>query len=227
MARPIVLAWSGGKDSCLTLSLLLSDSRWEVAGLLTTVTTPYQRVTMHGVRSELLLAQGKSLGLSVDIVWIENGCSDEQYRAVMAEKLLSYKTMGINHVAFGDIFLEDVRHYRESSMAELGMEALFPLWGREGKKVLAEFLTLGFKAIVTCIDTRFIDRSFLGKTLDDGIHRDMGQDVDPCGERGEFHTFVYDGPLFSFPVEFELGEVVERDGGRFLFQDLIPKRDVS
>lgn len=223
MSLPIILAWSGGKDSCLALAFLLSDTRWEVVGLLTTATTPYQRVTMHGVRIELVLAQGRSLGLPVDLLWIESGCTDEQYRAAMGEKLLWYQKMGVKHVAFGDICLEDVRRYRESSMAEISMEAVFPLWGKEGGTLLVDFLRKGFKAIITCVDTKFVNPFFLGRRLDEGILGVMGLDVDPCGERGEFHTFVYDGPLFSFPVDFQLGEVVEREGGRFLFQDLIPK----
>lgn len=224
MGKPVLLAWSGGKDSGMALDLLLGSSNWEVVGLLTSVTSQYDRVSMHGVRRELLLEQACSLGLPLDIVWLEPGESNETYEEKMAFKLQEYLARGIRHVAFGDIFLEELRRYRERNLAKLGMEGVFPLWGTDTGQAIRSFVMRGFEALITCVDTWALDGSFLGRKLDEALLEELPSGVDPCGENGEFHSFVYGGPLFRSPVRFDLGEVVEREEGRFLFQDLLPRR---
>lgn len=223
MGKPVLLTWSGGKDSAMALDFLMGSSDWEVAGLLTTVTLPYDRVSMHGVRRELLLEQALSLELPLEIVWLEPQDSDEIYETKMAEKLRRVLARGVRHVAFGDIFLEELRLYRERNLTKLGMEGLFPLWGTDTRQAIKNFVMRGFQALITCVDTRALDGSFLGREVDEALLEKLPSGVDPCGENGEFHSFVYGGPLFKRPISFQLGEVVEREGGRFLFQDLVPK----
>jgi uncharacterized protein (TIGR00290 family) len=222
MVKRVLVTWSGGKDSTMALDLLMASPEWEVVGLLTTVSSEYDRVSMHGVRRELLLEQASCLGLPLDIVWLEPRESNETYQAKMAGKLLDYRARGVSNVAFGDIFLEELRHYREENLAKLGMEATFPLWGRDTRQEAVEFIEKGFQAIITCVDTRLLGRSFVGRALDEALLRELPDGVDPCGENGEFHTFVYNGPLFRNPIRLRLGEVVEREEGRFLYQELIP-----
>lgn len=220
--RSVLLTWSGGKDSCMALDALLSNPAWEVRGLLSTVSSPYDRVSMHGVRRELLVEQAASLGLPLDLVWLEAGASNEEYEKQMAQKLSLYLAHGTLHVAFGDIFLEELRRYREANLARLGMEGVFPLWGTDTRELLRAFMGRGFRAVITCVDTLALDGSFVGRELDQSLVKDFPPTVDPCGENGEFHSFVYDGPLFVRRVGFQLGDVVEREGGRFVFQDLVP-----
>lgn len=222
MARKVLVAWSGGKDSVMALDLLLKSPDWEVVGLLTTVTSPYDRISMHGVRRKLLLEQALSLQLPLEIVWLEPRESDESYEIKMANKLKKFMGLGIRHVAFGDIFLEELRLYRERSLSKLGMGGLFPLWGASSSEVIRNFSRRGFQALITCVDTSALDGSFLGRKLDESLLEELPPQVDPCGENGEFHSFVYGGPLFNKPVSFRLGKVVAREGGRFLFQDLLP-----
>ena len=221
---PVLMAWSGGKDSALCLSRLMGEKRWKVVALLTTITLPYKRVTMHGVREELVFSQALSLGIPVDLVHINAGCSNEEYELAMASKLEGYLRKGVKHVAFGDIFLEEVRHYRERNLATLDMEGVFPLWGEKTSELAREFVERGFRGIVTCIDRNVLDGKFLGKKIDRSFVESLPPEVDPCGERGEFHTFVYDGPIFKRSVPFALGDVVEREGGRFLYLDLLPEK---
>lgn len=223
MAKQILMAWSGGKDSTMALDLLVENSDWEVAGLLTTLTLPYDRVSMHGVRRSLLFEQARCLELPLEIVWLEAGDSNDAYEARMDEKLREMVERGVWHVAFGDIFLEEIRLYREKNLARLGMKGLFPLWGMDTRQAIRNFVNKGFKAIITCVDTKALDGSFLGRTVDESLLSELPPGIDPCGENGEFHSFVYDGPLFKRPVGFCLGEVVEREGGRFMFQDLLPQ----
>ncbi len=223
MGRKVLLTWSGGKDSVMALDLLLGSQQWEVVGLLTSVSIPYDRISMHGVRRELLVEQALSLGIPLEILWLEQAESDQHYEAKLAHKLREFSRVGVRHVAFGDIFLEELRLYRERNLARLGMEAVFPLWGTGTREAVRNFLKRGFRAVLTCVDTAFLDSSFLGQEVDEALMGRLPSGVDPCGENGEFHTFVYAGPLFEHPLRFKLGEVVEREGGRFLFQELIPE----
>ena len=204
----------------MALHGLLRDSAFEVAGLLTTVTEGYERISMHGVRRELLQQQATSLGLPLDEVRIPPQCPNSMYESRMAEALLRYRERGILHVGFGDIFLRDLRAYREANLARAGMFALFPLWGVDTRELAARFLADGFRARTACIDPRKLDKSFAGRKLDADFFRDLPIEVDRCGENGEFHTFVFDGPIFRSPVPVVTGQVVERDS--FVFCDLLP-----
>lgn len=213
-----ILAWSGGKDSALALRRLQRSGAWRVETLLTTVTEDYDRVSMHGVRSELLEAQAASLGLPLVRVYIPAGSSNETYDERMLSALTPCKARGIDHVAFGDIFLQDVRRYREERLAEVAMQGVFPLWGLDTGRLAHDFVHEGFRAVITCVDLRVLDSSFAGREFDEGFLGDLPPSLDPCGENGEFHSFVYDGPDFRFPLAVEVGDRVERAG--FLFADL-------
>lgn len=219
MTRPIYLSWSGGKDSALALHYLRRSGQWRVTRLLTTVTDEYQRTSMHGLRRTLLRRQAAAVGLDVVEVELPVPCSNEEYAARMAAAMEAAKAEGVTAVAFGDIFLEDVRAYREERLAAAGMEGVFPLWGRDTRQLAAEFIELGFAARLVCVDTAPLDETFVGRMFDQRLLDDLPPGVDPCGERGEFHTFVWDGPIFKAPVLHALGPVVRRDG--LVFQDLL------
>jgi len=218
--EPILFCWSGGKDSALALHTLLRQNNVHIAALLTTVTEGYDRISMHGVRRELLLQQAEYLRLPLHEVFIPPKCGNPLYEARMEEALLFFFDQGIRRVAFGDIFLEDLRLYREKNLARVAMHALFPIWKRNTRDLVREFHTEGFRAVAVCIDSKVLDPSFAGRELDASFFDDLPAGVDPCGENGEFHTFVFDGPIFSRPVDFNLGEVVQRDS--FIFRDLLP-----
>jgi uncharacterized protein (TIGR00290 family) len=218
--EPILFCWSGGKDSALALHTLLQQNDVCIASLLTTVTEGYDRISMHGVRRELLHRQAESLRLPLHEVFIPPQCGNPIYEARMEEALLSFCKQGIRRVAFGDIFLEDLRLYREKNLARIAMQALFPIWKRDTHDLIREFHAAGFRSVAVCIDTRVLDPSFAGRELDASFFSDLPPGVDPCGENGEFHTFVFDGPVFSRPVSFTLGEAVHRDS--FIFRDLLP-----
>jgi len=220
MALPVVFAWSGGKDSAMALHCLLRDSAFEVTGLLTTVTEGYERISMHGVRRELLQQQAGSIGLPLEEVRIPPQCPNTIYESRMAEAVLRYRERGILHMGFGDIFLRDLRAYREEKLSRAGMFALFPLWDVDTRELAGRFLADGFRARTTCIDPRKLDKSFAGRELDADFFRELPIEVDPCGENGEFHTFVFDGPIFRSAVPVVTGQVVERDF--FVFCDLLP-----
>jgi uncharacterized protein (TIGR00290 family) len=220
MPLPVVFAWSGGKDSAMALHSLLRDSAFEVAGLLTTVTEGYERISRHGVRCELLHQQAASIGLPLEEVRIPPQCPNTIYESCMAEAVLRYRERGILHMGFGDIFLRDLRAYRETNLARVGMSALFPLWDVDTRELAARFLADGFRARITCIDPRKLDKSFAGRELDTAFFRELPIEVDPCGENGEFHTFVFAGPVFRSAVPVAIGQVVERDS--FVFCDLLP-----
>lgn len=217
----ILVSWSGGKDSCLTLHEIQRTRRYQIAALLTTVTESYERISMHGVRIVLLERQAEALGLPLEKVFIPPGCRNEIYESRMRQALEKYQRQGIRAVAFGDLFLEDVRNYRESNLARIGMQGLFPLWNRDTTALAMQFITLGFQAIVVCIDPRALDKSFLGRLVDADFLRSLPPQVDPCGENGEFHSFVFAGPLFQRTVGFTRGEMVLRDS--FWFCDLLPE----
>jgi uncharacterized protein (TIGR00290 family) len=219
--EPILFCWSGGKDSAMALYTLLQHNSVSIASLLTTVTEGYDRISMHGVHRELLHRQAASLRLPLHEVFIPPQCVNAVYEARMEEAMLHYLGQGIRRVAFGDIFLEDLRLYREQNLARVEMQALFPIWKRDTRDLVREFRTLGFRSIVVCVDGRVLDPSFAGRELDASFFDNLPPNVDPCGENGEFHTFVFDGPIFAYPVEFALGDIVER--GSFVFRDLLPK----
>lgn len=204
----------------MALHALQQDASVHVVALLTTVTEGYDRVSMHGVRRELLERQAESLRLPLHEVFIPPQCVNPIYEARMEEALQLYKSQGVRLVAFGDIFLEDLRAYRERNLAKVSMQALFPIWKRNTRDLAAQFIQGGFRAIAVCVDGKVLPPSFAGRRLDESFLRDLPPGVDPCGENGEFHTFVYEGPNFRSPVRFRVGEVVERDG--FSFCDLLP-----
>ena len=221
MTRPRALvAWSSGKDAAWALHELRQRGDVEVVGLLTTVTETFERVSMHAVRKALLERQAAALGLPCREVRIPWPCPNERYEAEMARALAEARAAGVTRVAFGDLFLADVRAYRESRMAGSGVEPLFPLWGRDTAALAREMIAGGLRASLTCVDPRRLDRAFAGRAFDAALLEALPSDVDPCGERGEFHTFAWDGPMFSAPIPVAGGEVVEREG--FVFADLLP-----
>ena len=220
MNRNILLAWSGGKDSTMTLYQLQEQSNFQIAALLTTVTEDYDRIAIHGVRQALLDQQAQSLGILVHKIYLSKNSSNEEYEAKMEKALLQYKAKGIESIAFGDIFLEDVREYREMSLTKVGVDGLFPIWKRDTDQLVRAFIELGFQAILTCVDSKVLAPTFAGRVIDERFLEDLPDGVDPCGENGEFHSFVYDGPIFRGQVAFEVGETVMRDS--FCFCDLVP-----
>lgn len=219
-ARPILLAWSSGKDSAWALHTLRAADEPAVAGLLTTVNRTHDRVAMHAVRRGLLEAQARAAGLPLFPVEIPSPCPNEEYERAMGEALARARERGVGGVAFGDLYLEDVRRYRERQMAGSGLELHFPLWGRDTRELAHEMLDGGLRARLTCIDPRRLDRSFAGREFSRALIADLPAGVDPCGENGEFHSFAWDGPMFGAPVRVRPGEMVERDG--FVFADLLP-----
>jgi uncharacterized protein (TIGR00290 family) len=214
----VLVSWSGGKDSCLALYELQQAGRHRPAALLTTVTKDYDRIQMHGVRRALLERQAESLGLTLRRIFIHKGATNEEYEGAMAEAFAEYRGRGVDTVVFGDLFLEDVRAYREQFLARHGMRGLYPVWMRDTGEFVREFIALGFKAVVTCVSAEALDESFAGRIIDEEFLASLPPDVDPCGERGEFHTCAYAGPMFSAPIPVETGITVERDG--FVFTDL-------
>ena len=214
------MCWSGGKDSALALHEVLRDPTLRVAALLVTITEEHDRISMHGVRRELVARQAEALGLPLADVSIPPECSEADYARAMQRALASYQAGGVSRCVFGDVFLEDVRAYREERLAQAAMSAVFPLWGRDTTELAREFVEQGFRATLTCVDPNQLDPAFCGREYDARLLQDLPSSVDPCGENGEFHTFVYDGPMFSRPVATQRGVVVERSG--FWFCDLIP-----
>jgi len=220
MKQQVAFCWSGGKDSALALFELQQSADYEVVALLTTLTRDFNRISMHGVRRELLHRQAQAIGLPLDEVWIPQGASNAEYEAQMGEQLAIYGSAGINHVAFGDIFLEDLRLYREQNLAPLGLTALFPIWKRDTGELIDSFLMRGFRSITCCIDTRKLDDSFVGREIDRRFLSELPAGVDPCGENGEFHSYTCAGPLFDRDISVRTGETLRRDS--FLFCDLLP-----
>jgi uncharacterized protein (TIGR00290 family) len=204
----------------MALHELRRDPRYEIAALATTVTEAYDRISMHGVRRDLLERQATALGLPLEIVLIPAACANADYEARMEAMLLRWKAHGIRRVAFGDIFLQDLREYRERNLSRIEMEAIFPVWLRPTDKLVREFIGLGFRAVTVCVDPRKLPETFVGREIDEQFVAELPPGADPCGENGEFHSFVYDGPGFADPVTFEIGEKVLREG--FWFCDLIP-----
>ena len=220
--QPVLVAWSGGKDSALALREIQSDGRYRVAALLTTVTAGYDRISMHGVRRTLLRRQAESLRLPLEEVVISPGASNDEYEGNMEAALAALRTRiaGLDTVVFGDLFLADIRAYRERMLARIGMRGLFPLWLRDTRALAHEFVRLGYRAVLVCVDAGALGAEFAGREFDAHLLHDLPREVDPCGENGEFHTFVYAGPGLDQPVRHQRGPVVVRDG-RFVYCDLM------
>lgn len=212
------MSWSSGKDSAMALHAARVECGLDVATLLVTVNAAADRVAMHAVRRALVDAQAERLEVSVHVVDIPSPCPNEVYESAMAQAVTTARDGGVDQMIFGDLFLEDVRRYREDRLAGTGIAPVFPLWGRPTDQLARDMLAIGVRAVVTCVDPRVLPPEFAGRAFDETLLRDLPGGIDPCGERGEFHTFVWDAPGFRAPIDIELGEVVERDG--FVFQDV-------
>lgn len=221
LTEKVLFSWSGGKDSALALYEIQKTGNYEICALLTTVTEYYVRTSMHGVRIDLLEHQARSLGYPLEKVIIPRSASNEDYESRMQGILERYLGLGVSQVVFGDIFLEDVRKYRDEKLAKLGMKGIYPLWKRSTAKLAQRFLSLGFRAIITCVDSNTLDGRFAGRQFDALFLSELPPTIDPCGENGEFHSFVYGGPIFHETIEYTRGSIVLRDN-RFYYCDLIP-----
>jgi uncharacterized protein (TIGR00290 family) len=232
--------WSGGKDSALALYHAQKNRLYSVEKLLTNINGKHRRISMHGVREELLEQQAESIGLPLQKIILPEEPSMQEYEQQMKENLLSLKKEKFTHSIFGDIFLEDLKNYREQQLATIGLSAVFPIWKRDTIELVQEFIDLGFKTILVCIKADLLPKEFAGRIIDREFLKDLPKNVDACGENGEFHTFVFDGPIFSKPVDFIKGEIVYKEYAApktdeditttpssfgFYFQDLIPAND--
>jgi uncharacterized protein (TIGR00290 family) len=215
-----LLSWSSGKDSAWALRTLRRDRRYDVVGLVTTINRTADRVAMHAVRTDLLRAQARATALPLWELLIPSPCSNEEYETVMRETIARAEAEAIDCFAFGDLFLQDVRAYREKQLASTNVKPLFPLWGRDTRELASEMIAGGLRARITCVDPRLVPASLAGREFDAALLNDLPPEADPCGERGEFHTFAFEGPMFDSPIAIVSGEIVERDG--FVFADLIP-----
>lgn len=202
--------WSSGKDSALALYKILQNPEFKIEYLLTSVNQQFKRISMHGVRVELLQQQAESIGIPLEIMEIPEMSTMEVYESVMQQTLEKLKNKEISYSVFGDIFLEDLRQYREDKLATMGFEGVFPIWRIPTKELIQEFISLGFQTVVVCVNERYLDKSFVGKIINQQFIDDLPENVDVCGENGEFHTFCFDGPIFQKPIDFELGEIVYR-----------------
>ena len=221
MAEKVLFSWSGGKDSALALYEIKKRQDLEVVSLITTITEDYDRISMHGVRRVLLESQAESLGLPLYKIFISKRSSDEEYGHKMKGMLTHFSRLGVTSVVFGDIFLEDLRKFREKQLSIVGMEGIFPLWKKDTQELAHAFINLGFRAIVTSTDSKVLHRKFVGREIDEKFLAQIPRSVDPCGENGEFHSFVFSGPIFKKRVFFRVGEVVMREN-RFYYCDLEP-----
>jgi len=222
---PILFSWSGGKDSALALHVLLQQPRkWKVVGLLTSVADEYQRVSHHGVREELLERQAEAIGLPLDKLRLPSKsgpCSNADYETLLGKKLAEYVARGVRHVGHGDIYLADLRAYREQLLAKSGMTGVFPIWQRDSHELIGSFVAFGFRSVLCCVDGTKLNSSFVGRELNLATINDLPAGVDACGENGEYHSFVYNGPIFRKPVGFERGATVCRDNRHYI--DLIAR----
>jgi uncharacterized protein (TIGR00290 family) len=221
MMEKVIVGWSSGKDSVRALYEVLRTKRYEVLELLTTVTRDYDRISIHGVRRVLLEQQADALGFPLEKMLVPKGVTDAEYEDIMLKVLNRHVADGVFSVVYGDLFLEDVKKYRERMLAKIGMKGIFPLWKRNTLELAREFIDLGFKAVITCVDSKSLGKNFAGREFDRKFLADLPADVDPCGENGEFHSFVYDGPIFSKSVLFTKGEILLREN-RFHYCDLVP-----
>lgn len=224
MKKKVLFSWSGGKDSAIALYEIQKNKNCDIVSLLTTVTEGYDRISMHGIRRVLLERQEKSLGLPIHKMLISKKSSNEEYESRMKEMLKRYLKDGVSAVAFGDIFLEELKKYREDNLVKVKMKAIFPIWKRDTSELARTFIDLGFKAIITCVDSNHLDKEFVGRDFDQQFLSELPANIDPCGENGEFHSFVYDGPIFQQRILHTTGEVVLREN-RFYFCDLLPLQD--
>jgi len=218
--RPAVVSWSGGKDSVLALHRVLAEREFKIEALITTVTEGFDRISMHGVRVELLREQARSLGFPLEISRIPQKASNVQYEEAMLRSLTPFAAKGIKDVICGDLYLADIREYREKLFARIGMRGVYPLWLEDTRFLAAEFIITGYRAALCCVDPKAVPEELSGREYDDALLAELPGGCDPCGENGEFHSFVYDGPIFAFPVKINRGECVTRDG--FRFADLVP-----
>lgn len=210
MAHLSVFNWSGGKDSALALYHTLQNPEWQVGSLLTSVNQAFNRVSMHGVRTELLQQQAAAMGIPLVQLLLPEQPDMDTYNRLLTNTMQQYKAKGYTHSIFGDIFLEDLRQYREEKLATAGFQAFFPLWKRNTTELVHEFIELGFQSVIVCTKAELLDESFVGRIIDHDLLKDLPANVDPCGENGEFHSFVFNGPIFKYPIPFTLGEKVWR-----------------
>jgi len=215
------LSWSSGKDSAWSLHVMRERGDLEITALLTTINRTHNRVAVHAVREALLDAQAAAAGLPLVKVPIPSPCPNDTYERAMSAAMDQARAEGVTHMIFGDLFLEDIRKYREENLAKCGIAPVFPLWGRDTRILAQEMLAAGLRAVLTCVDPKKLDASFAGRVFDEQLLADLPASVDPCGENGEFHTFACAGPMFASPISVEAGKVVERDG--FVFADLLPR----
>jgi len=220
--KKILFSWSGGKDSSLALHHILQSNEYEIVCLLTTLTEDYNRISMHGIRNTLLEQQAKCLGFPLQKVFIPKKGTNKEYESQMQVTLEKYQKLGVSKVAFGDIFLEDVKKYRDENLAKIGMEGIYPLWKKNTRELSKQFIETGFESIISCVDSQKLDGKFVGRIFNEKFLDDLPEDVDPMGENGEFHSFVYKGPILKNKIPFDVGVKVLRDN-RFYFCDLIPQ----
>ncbi|WP_245999590.1 adenine nucleotide alpha hydrolase [Paraflavitalea soli] len=213
MQHKAYMNWSGGKDSSLCLHKILQDERYSVDSLLTSVNAAHDRISMHGVRRELLNEQARSIGLPLHTIELPEQPGMQEYEQAMMQQVTALKAAGYTNAVFGDIFLEDLKIYREQKLATADIRCVFPLWKIPTQHLMNEFLALGFKAIIVCVNEKFLDRSFCGRLINDSFVRDLPPGVDVCGENGEYHSFVFDGPIFNYPIPYTKGEIVYRHYG--------------
>ena len=218
MAHKSFFNWSGGKDSSLALYHILNDKHYSVEKLLTNINGIYNRISMHGVREALLLQQADAIGIPLQKLVLSEQPSMVEYEQFMTEAMAQLHKEKFSHSVFGDIFLEDLKIYREKQLTKVPMTAVFPIWKRDTKELIHEFIDLGFKTIVVCVNEKYLNKSFCGRIIDESFIKDLPGNVDVCGENGEFHTFVFDGPIFKYPVAFTKGEIIYR-------KYAAPKRD--
>jgi uncharacterized protein (TIGR00290 family) len=206
----IIFCWSGGKDSALALNRVMQDGRYEVTSMLTTCNEHFQRVSMHGVRLELLEQQAAAIGLPLEIVFVSLRSSNEEYQQKMSTCLLAHKSQGVTGCAFGDIFLEDLKLWREENLAKVDLHGIFPIWKNDPRELIREFIALDFSSVVCCVNDAYLDETFVGRNIDAKFIASLPVNVDPCGENGEFHSFAFRGPIFKKPIRFTVGEKVYR-----------------
>jgi uncharacterized protein (TIGR00290 family) len=220
LRKKTLLSWSSGKDSAWTLHVLRQRPDLEIVGLMTTMNQVYQRVAIHAVRLELLKLQAQAVGLPLQIVDLPYPCSNAQYESAMGAFIAAAREQQVECMAFGDLFLEDIRQYREAKLAGTGITPLFPLWGMPTNDLAADMISSGLRAVVTCVDPKQLAANFAGREFNQEFLSALPAGVDPCGERGEFHTFAFDGPMFTSSVSIEAGEITEREG--FVYADVLP-----
>ena len=225
MSKKTILSWSSGKDSAWALHVLKQQEEIEIVGLVTTVNQTHQRVAMHAVRIKLLKEQADAVGLPLTILYIQHHCSNEEYQSIMREYIEKAETEGVECMAFGDLFLENIREYREKNLRDTEITPLFPLWGQSTIRLADEMISNGLRTFVTCVDPRVLPSHFAGREFDQSFLSDLPDGVDPCGENGEFHSFVVDGPSFNKSLDVKVGKIVKRDG--FVFADILPVKSLA